>query len=299
MSHAAKQITKVAVFYDGNYFDRVSKFYSHQHEKSAWISLPGLHEYIRYRVADGEGVEMRDCQVVDAHYFRGRFSAEKSKEKSGDPFYNDRVLDDILMRENVTAHYLPMNFAGKEKGVDVWLALEAFDLSIHKHFDVVVLIASDSDYIPLVRKLKTLGIRVMAVTWTFTHETAAGETKTERPSQMLLKEVSYPITMSEVIDKMDETKGEERGVLSDLFQRRRDRQPVSSAPEADWKIGFVESLTEKYGHIRAEGGAKRVYFYYSALTDADPDELEVGMEMNYQEAAGHKGPFARKVRMAR
>ncbi|BCQ24584.1 NYN domain-containing protein [Caballeronia sp. NK8] len=296
MSHAARQLTKIGVFYDGNYFDRVSKYYNHRHDKRAWISIPGLHEYIRYRVADEEAVDMRNCQVTDAHYFRGRFSAQKSKEKGDDAFYYERVVDDMLMRENVTAHYLPMNFAGKEKGIDVWLALEAFDLSIHKHFDVVVLIASDSDYIPLVRKLKTLGIRVMVVTWTFTQAVSSGDAKPERPSTMLLKEVSYRIPMSEVIDRMDETKGDERDVLSDLFQRRRDRQPNSSAPEADWKIGIIESLTEKYGYIRPENGLKKIYFYYSALTDAESDELEIGMEVSYLEGTGQKGPFAKKVR---
>ncbi|MCG7405034.1 MULTISPECIES: NYN domain-containing protein [Caballeronia] len=296
MSHAARQLTKIGVFYDGNYFDRVSKYYNHQHEKKAWISIPGLHEYIRYKVADEEAVDIGNCQVIDAHYFRGRFSAQKSKEKGGDAFYYDRVVDDMLMRENVTAHYLPMNFAGKEKGIDVWLALEAFDLSIHKHFDVVVLIASDSDYVPLVRKLKTLGIRVMIVTWTFTQSVSNGDAKPERPSTMLLKEVSYRISMSEVIDKMDETRGDERDVLSDLFQRRRDRQPNSGTPEADRKMGTIESLTEKYGYIRPEHGLKKLYFYYSALSDADSDELEVGMEVSYLEGMGQKGLFARKVR---
>jgi uncharacterized LabA/DUF88 family protein len=304
MTQATRQLTKIGVFYDGNYFHRVSRYYCHQHEKKAWISIPGLHEYIRFKVAKDESVEMRDCQIVDAHYFRGRFSAEKVKEKSkdsgGDPFYYERVVDDILMRENVTAHYLPMNAAGKEKGIDVWLALEAFDLCTQKQFDVVVLIASDSDYIPLARKLKGLGTRVMAITWTFTQDSGGEAAKIERPSQMLLKEVSYPIAMSEVIDKMEETKGEERGVLSDLFQRHRGSPPRSSAPESEWKIGYVDGLSEKYGYLRPEGSfnSKNLYFYYTALTNLDSDELEIGMEVNYQLGSTQNGNdlYAKKVR---
>jgi cold shock CspA family protein/uncharacterized LabA/DUF88 family protein len=294
-SIATRQLIRIGVFYDGNYFDRVSKFYCHQHEKKAWISIPGLHEYIRYAVADGEGVEMRDCQVVDAHYFRGRFSAQKSKEKGGDAFFNDRVLDDILMYENVTAHYLPMNSVGREKGIDVWLALEAFELSIYKEFDVVVLIASDSDYIPLVRKLKTRGIRVMVVSWAFTHE-SGNDVKVDRPSQMLHKEVSYSVLLSDVIERMDETRGEERGVLSALFKPQRDRRPVAGAAEADWKVGIIDVLKETYGFIRPEHGSKGLFFPYTALTDSEPDELEPGMEVTYQEGTGQKGPFARRVR---
>jgi cold shock CspA family protein len=298
MSHAARQLTKIGVFYDGNYFDRVGKYYCHQHEKRAWISIPGLHDYIRYRVADSESVDMRHCQVIDAHYFRGRFSAQKTKEKGDSAFYNDRALDDILMRENVMAHYLPMNFVGKEKGVDVWLALEAFELTIYKKFDVVVLIASDSDYIPLVRKLKTLGTRVMALNWFISYEGEDGYSRETRPSQMLLREVNYPVIMSEVIDEMDKTKGEERDVLSGLFQRRRNQSPRTGAAEAAWKIGFIEALYEHFGFIRPEGFGKNVYFRYVTLDDASPDELEKGMEVSF--LAGPetpKGPSAAKVRM--
>ncbi len=41
----------------------------------------------------------------------------------------------FLMSEGVTTHYLPLrNFGGRreEKGIDVWLALEAFELAIYK-----------------------------------------------------------------------------------------------------------------------------------------------------------------------
>ncbi|BBU28774.1 hypothetical protein BTHE68_25080 [Burkholderia sp. THE68] len=297
MSHAARQLTKIGVFYDGNYFDRVSKYYNHRHDKRAWISIPGLHEYIRYKVADEEKVDPRNCQVIDAHYFRGRFSAQKSQEKGNDALLNDRVVDEILMRANVTAHYLPMNFAGKEKGIDVWLALEAFELSIHKQFDVVVLIASDSDFIPLVRKLKTLGIRVMAISWSITRDAVDGDANVERPSQMLHKEVTYSVTMSEVIDRMDESKGAERDALSTLFKRQRNRQPPAGAVESDWKVGVIGTLKEHWGFIKPETGSKDVYFRYSTLADLDPDDLEAGMEVSYLEAAeSSRGPMADKVR---
>ncbi len=107
-------------------------------------------------MAQAERVDYRNCQIIDVYYFRGRFSAQQCVEKGDNVLYQERVLDDILMRTNVTAHHLPMNGMGKEKGIDVWLALEAFELSIYKSFDLIVLIAGDSDYIPLARKLKTL-----------------------------------------------------------------------------------------------------------------------------------------------
>jgi len=36
-----------------------------------------------------------------------------------------------------------MGHAGTEKGIDVWFALEAYELAIHKRFDVCVLVAGD------------------------------------------------------------------------------------------------------------------------------------------------------------
>jgi len=58
------------------------------------------------------------------------------------------------MREGVVTHYLPLTqSAGRvigEKGIDVWLALEAYELAIYKRFDVSVLIAGDGDFLPLV-----------------------------------------------------------------------------------------------------------------------------------------------------
>jgi uncharacterized LabA/DUF88 family protein len=53
-----------------------------------------------------------------------------------------------------------------EKGIDVWLALEAYDLAVHKRFDVLVLFAGDQDFVPLVRKVNGLGTRVMLIAWT-------------------------------------------------------------------------------------------------------------------------------------
>ena len=46
---------------------------------------------------------------------------------------------------------------GMEKGVDVSLALETLELAIFKQFNILVLIASDGDYVPLVRKLMQWG----------------------------------------------------------------------------------------------------------------------------------------------
>ena len=80
--------------------------------------------------------------------------------------HRERVFDDVLVREGVTTHYLPLSPDG-EKGIDVWLALEAMELALFKRFNVVVLVVCDGDFLPLVRKLNTLGTRVAVLAWDF------------------------------------------------------------------------------------------------------------------------------------
>ncbi|WP_277187409.1 NYN domain-containing protein [Caballeronia sp. BR00000012568055] len=292
MPHTVRQLTKIGVFYDGNYFATVSRFYKYQHDAQAWISIRGLHEFIRCRVAKAERLDYHNCQIIDAHYFRGRFSAQQCVEKGENLLYHERVLDDILMRANVTAHHLPMNAMGKEKGIDVWLALEAFELSIYKHFDVVVLVAGDSDYIPLARKLKTLGIRVMVLGWSISYE-INGEPRGTTPSQMLLKEVSYPILMSDVIDGIDTADSDdEKEAVRGLFPPRPD-QPQRADEEPSWKSGAIVKLKKGFGFINPGN----LFFFYGALIDADFDDLHEGMPVTFQAGIGSKGqPAALKVK---
>ena len=195
------KLTRIGVFYDGNYFLHVSNYYTYQHTRHARLSVSGLHQFIRQSVATEEAVDPRTCHIVDAHYFRGRLSAAEAQRAN--KLFADRQFDDILMKEGVVTHYLPIKQkpSGRvEKGIDVWYALECYELAVLKGFNVVCLIASDGDYVPLIRKLNTLGIRVMLLSWDFEFTDDAGQPRATRTSQDLLEEVTYPIAMHEVID---------------------------------------------------------------------------------------------------
>ena len=133
-------LTHIGVFYDGNYFLHVSNYYTYSHERRSRISISGLHDFIRKHVAQQEGTTEGLCRIVDAHYFRGRLNAKDASEQ-GNLLYYDRVFDDILTSERVITHYLPIRKyegARHEKGIDVWLALEAFELAFYKRFNVLV-----------------------------------------------------------------------------------------------------------------------------------------------------------------
>ncbi|MFN0201231.1 MAG: NYN domain-containing protein [Bacteroidia bacterium] len=196
------KMIKIGVFYDGNYFSNVSNYYNYQHFRKSRINIQGLHEFIRHQVAQEEGAEVKNCKITDAHYFRGRLNADDAVKLN--KLYYERVFDDMLMKEGVVTHYLPLvnrkDGTREEKGVDVTLALEAYELTIFKQFDVVALIACDGDYLPLVRKIHTRGARVMVLSWDFSYVDDFGNERGTVTSQDLLEAANYPLAMHEIID---------------------------------------------------------------------------------------------------
>ncbi len=201
------------------------------------------------------------------------------------------------MKEHVAPHFVPVNFGGKEKNVDVWLVLEAFDMAILRRVEVVALIAGDGNYIPLVRKLKALGVRVLVFGWSVVYSVSGGERKSTRPSQLLVNEASYSVAMAEVIDRMDNAQGDEREALNTLFQPRKSApQLVGDEGENAWKTGTITSVVDGYGFIKPESGHDNLFFYSTSLLDTDFDDVYRGMKVCYVEGIGQKGPAAVKVR---
>lgn len=290
-----KKLTRIGVFYDGNYFLHVSNYYNYDHPRQRRLSITGLHQFIKSEVAASEGSSTNLCQIVDAHYFRGRLSAQEAQQR-GAVLYWDRVFDDILMSAGVTTHYLPLRSSHgrrEEKGIDVWLALEAYENAVHKEFDVLVLIASDGDFLPLVRKLNTLGTRVMILSWDFEFTNDMGKTVITRTSQDLLEEVSYPIPMHEIIDNRLRRNDP---VINNIFvpgeSRRRhhtnfnNEHKDSSEPqvEVDAVVGEthtseVLSLKNGYGFVRFP--PNNLFFHYTSVIDLDFNDLLVGDKVEF------------------
>jgi cold shock CspA family protein len=222
---------RIGVFYDGNYFFRVSNYYNYSHPRRSRLSIDGLHAFIRDQVAHDESVDPRYCQIVDAHYFRGRISAMEAQNRQ--KLLAERQWDDVLMRQGVVTHYLPLSAGrdrdggGGEKGIDVWFALEAFEQTIFKKFDVVVLIACDGDFIPLVRKLNAMGTRIMVLGWDFSYVDEMGVTRTTTTSIDLLDAVSYPVLMHTIID--DKTRRNDP-LVNNMFMPRREAEGMVPTP---------------------------------------------------------------------
>lgn len=315
MIEADQKLTRVGVFYDGNFFFHVNTFYRYMHARKKRISIPGLHEFIRHHVAQAEGVDVRYCHIVDAHFFRGRLSAKEADARQ--KLYVERAFDDILMYEGVVTHYLPVR-RGTEKGIDVWLALEAFELAVYKRFNVLVIIAGDSDFIPLARKVNSLGTRVMVLGWDFKYTNEMGQDSETVTSIHLLEEVTYPVMMHLIID--DKTKRDDP-LIKNLFMDDKhaphenapsrypasepvaSHTPVAMPPNSTQPIthaekytGEILSLLEGFGFIKSAKFQKdNVFFHFSALSNKDFNTLKSGDRVEFSAHMGNKGPVADDV----
>jgi cold shock CspA family protein len=289
------ELLRIGVFYDGNFFFHVSNYYHYHHERRARISVGGLHEYVRHQVAESEGCDVRYCQIVDTHYFRGRPRAKDADQRG--VLLKERLFDDVLVSEGVVTHYLPLGPDG-EKGIDVWLALEAYELAIHKRFDVSVLVACDGDFLPLVRKLNTLGTRVMLLAWDFKYIHPTGQERETRTAQVLLDEVTYPVMMHSVID--DRSKRNDSQVNA-LFVPQKDLRVVPAAPSVTPATaqptpgasdGVIQNLKGGFGFITPSSGGPNLFFFHDEVINADFNDLHLGDPVQYSMGKNDRGPCA-------
>lgn len=200
----------VGVFIDGGYYAKVNR--ALKHIESSIIRVRSLFDFICRKLAVSEQVNPADCQITEAHYFRGRFRVREAYDKH--LLYNERKFEDTLIENDVIFHYKHLREMERdgevqviEKGVDVWFALEAYELAVFRKFDYVVLITGDADHEMLVRKLKALKIKTVLLTWNL-----AGSDAT---SPLLKEEAGHHWELSQLVDR-------EPGLKQRLLYRLRE-----------------------------------------------------------------------------
>ena len=322
---ADTKLTRIGIFYDGGFFAHVSDYYLYHHERRARISIQGLHAFIRDEVGSCEQTDARYCHIVEAHYFRGRFSADDAKRHDAQrvdgesTLYRERKFEEALIKAGVTPHFMPVFVADdgrppREKGVDVWLALEAFDLASSKKLNVVVLVTGDGDYVPLVRKLNGLGTRVMVTAWDLRLTDRVGATRT---AQALIDEVTYPVMMGNIID--DRARKSD-SLITNLFVPKPavvpsvhstelaeadSAQPIENANDGGdryWgrlpkplymppepsdpsvrELGYIANMPfgREFGFIEADAGGERLFFHQSWVEGCSFGELQPGDRVQF------------------
>lgn len=296
-------LTRVAVFYDGNFFLHVSNYYNYNHDRASRLSIAGLHEFIRARVAEEEDADVHRCAITDARYFRGRMSAKSAAQRSNRLYY-DRVFGDELMSEYVRSEHLPLRSRGgrlEEKGIDVAFAVEAMSLAALGQVDVLAIVASDGDFVPLVRKLPALGVRTMLLSWNFDFEDDGGRRQVTRTASELVKWSTYPVDMSETID---EPLDDEVELVDGLFvgaEARRDddggeREVTAVEYDADDEVEASRILSLKNGFGFIEWPDNNLFFYHGDVEGVDFRDLRLGDEVRFVIGANERGDnVARRV----
>ena len=328
----SNRITRIGVFYDGNYFSHVSDYYRYHHERRARISMQGLNDLLCDEIGKHDQTDSRFCQIVEAHYFRGRFPAEASERHGA--LLGERKFEDALIKAGVTPHFLLMSShdngygnarVPREKGIDVWLALEAFERA--EHLEVVVLITGDGDFVKLVQKLNARGTRSVVTVWDFE---ADDERTGTRTAQSLIDAVTYPIMMQAVIaertrrsdplveklfiprstqsgeqagkggrpaepgrgDHAHASAAEARpltagGRVADPTPNTRNEEAEPENAELPIGQGTVVSLPydKPYGFIRSDLGGDNLFFHSSAVTGGEFSELENGDRVTFTPGA--------------
>ena len=322
MTTTNPKTTRIGVFYDGNYFFHVSNYYTYYHERQARISLHGFHEFLKGQIAKLEGNDPKLCHIVEAHYFRGKISAREAEAKQR--LLGERLFEDVLMREGVVTHYLPMGPDG-EKGIDVWFALETIELATSKRFDVAVLVAGDGDYTCLVRKINAIGTRVMVSGWDLEFTDDRGEKRHTTTSSMLLSEAAYPLMVSSIVDdkshkddpqvnnmfvrdryEPDENQIKHKEQVRTDLRAEQDRQPNSDKqqePAASVqgdsmqdivKVGKIHNLQPGYGFLMTDDPGRNLFFVKSDYL-GDYSALQRGDIVEYVEGTNARGDCARQV----
>ena len=313
-----ENVIKIGIFYDGNYLYHVSNYYVFHHRHHMRLSISGLHEFVREEVARREHTTAEFCRIVDAHYFRGRYSTPIVETKGW--LRGERIFEDVLMYNDVTTHFWPMT-EGNEKSVDVALALEAYEMTHLRHYDVCVLVAGDSDYAPLVQKIQATGTRAMVLGWEFDFLNERGLRHETHVSRRLMSDAIYPVMMSDVIEsgkydpgarvslfvaRSNDVEEEDASGYWNDEDEQLDSMPMPetemNVPEsgdvANYVYGHIVLLnTSGWGFIKPDDGDLDIFFCYADLVGITFDKLKQGVAVSYLEGRNDKGPIARMIRL--
>ena len=188
-----KKIVKLMI--DGNYAFHIHKYIKNNNKYIDWNAFK---EFIKDYILRTEN--QVDQIVFDSKYFVG--TPKHTTDTDRDFMYN--TLDHSDIRK--IANQLKSNGSNgfKEDAVDVALAIESIadyyearDENKYSHF---VILAGDSDFVPLINKLKSYGIKTILVYIDFTNGS-----EVTKCSQILLEKVDERIDLQSLLTERVDT----------------------------------------------------------------------------------------------
>lgn len=183
---------KARLYIDGNFTVHIHKYLLKSYSKS--IDWKAFQEYVKEKISKEEG---KVC-TLESHFFVG--TGLESTDKDRDYLFNS------MEHENIIKHATPLKkkVTGglKEDAVDTNLVFYATqDYYKREEYDYLVLLAGDSDFVPLVKGLAAEAVKTFVIYMDF-EDKELGKTQT---AQALLDETDMRENINSLLlERVDE-----------------------------------------------------------------------------------------------
>jgi uncharacterized LabA/DUF88 family protein len=210
-----KSFCRIGVFYDGSFFT-YAQYHFYADRKLGWLSFQPFHALVENFVREKEQ-GYAHYRVVYAGWYQGLFPSSQASEKQ---LHSERNRHTDLMHAGIEPMYVPVSQAGREKGVDVALAVDALQVGLEGKIDIAVLVTGDGDLVPLVRALMKHGVRVVVVY--FEYESQRSKSFA---NERLLNACNYALNINE-LEKDRKYQGLFRGLFRQPERKEETELPV-------------------------------------------------------------------------
>lgn len=151
------------VFIDASFLSKLSKYFG-----GGKYLVYDLSEFSK-KLCEKQKLSCKKIFYYTAPpYQSGKSTVEEEKRKDGyDRFVNKLGKKDIVVREGRCQRLkIDGKFEYRQKGVDILMAMDLMEVLL-KHSEVkkIILIASDSDFVPIINSLREEGVKTILYTY--------------------------------------------------------------------------------------------------------------------------------------
>jgi uncharacterized LabA/DUF88 family protein len=211
-----KDFLRIGVFYDGTFFTKAQRYFWGR--DYGWLSFPEFHRLLEVYIRTKEQGHSA-YKVVYSAWFQGLYKESDASEKN---LRDDRRKHLDQLHAGMEIKNVPMSESKKEKGIDVYMAVETLQIGLDDKIDVAVLITGDGDFVPLVRALMKNGIRVVIAH--FKYQDSDGNDSFVNPR--LVNSANYSVNINELENDKDF-----KADFKTIFRHSEDNKKASKSPD--------------------------------------------------------------------
>ena len=156
-----------------------------------------LHNLLDFEFTKFSKFLLRSRKIISANYYVGRVRQDGSRH-SDKMLANQQKLLETLKKNNfqyVLGYILKSDGVYHEKGVDVHIAVDMLVAAYEDKCDRIILVSSDTDLEPAIRKSQALGKTVEYIG--FSHKPSIAMVRFCTESRLLTKEELMPFIKSD------------------------------------------------------------------------------------------------------